>query len=66
MVLQWQYFSAFKQASRREDDIAIVTTGMMVEFKPDSHQVETIQLSYGGMAPVTVLAKDTCKELAGR
>ncbi|XP_073484392.1 xanthine dehydrogenase/oxidase isoform X1 [Aquarana catesbeiana] len=63
---KWQYFSAFKQASRREDDIAIVTTGMMVEFKKDSRQVEKIQLSYGGMAPVTVLAKDTCKELAGR
>ncbi|XP_018423843.1 PREDICTED: xanthine dehydrogenase/oxidase [Nanorana parkeri] len=63
---KWQYFSAFKQASRREDDIAIVTTGMMVEFKQDSHLVEKIQLSYGGMAPVTVLAKDTCKELVGR
>nr|DBA27333.1 TPA: hypothetical protein GDO54_011493 [Pyxicephalus adspersus] len=61
-----QYFSAFKQASRREDDIAIVTTGMMVEFKQDNPQVEKIQISYGGMAPVTVLAKETCKELAGR
>ncbi|XP_068088896.1 xanthine dehydrogenase/oxidase isoform X2 [Hyperolius riggenbachi] len=61
-----EYFSAFKQASRREDDIAIVTSGMMVKFKPDTHQVEKIRLSYGGMAPVTVLAMETCKELVGR
>ncbi|KAM9316879.1 xanthine dehydrogenase/oxidase [Gastrophryne carolinensis] len=63
---KWEYFSAFKQASRREDDIAIVTCGMMAAFKPKSNQVERIQLSYGGMAPVTVLAKNTCKELSGR
>ncbi|XP_041418514.1 xanthine dehydrogenase/oxidase isoform X3 [Xenopus laevis] len=63
---KWEYFSAFKQASRREDDIAIVTSGMRVLFKPDSHQVESIRLSYGGMAPVTVMAKNTCMELAGK
>ncbi|XP_075060462.1 xanthine dehydrogenase/oxidase isoform X2 [Mixophyes fleayi] len=63
---KWEYFSAFKQASRREDDIAIVTSGMKVSFKPDSHQVDQILLSYGGMSPVTVLATDTSKELVGR
>ncbi|KAM3930799.1 xanthine dehydrogenase/oxidase [Leptodactylus fuscus] len=63
---KWEYFSAYKQASRREDDIAIVTSGMKVVFQPDSHRVEKIQLSYGGMAPVTVMAKDTCAALVGR
>ncbi|OCT77525.1 hypothetical protein XELAEV_18028617mg [Xenopus laevis] len=63
---KWEYFSAFKQASRREDDIAIVTSGMRVLFKPESHQVESIRLSYGGMAPITVMAKNTCTELAGK
>ncbi|XP_075719550.1 xanthine dehydrogenase/oxidase [Rhinoderma darwinii] len=63
---KWEYCSAYKQASRREDDIAIVTSGMRVVFQPDSHRVEKIQLSYGGMAPVTVMAKDTCTALAGR
>ncbi|XP_040286533.1 xanthine dehydrogenase/oxidase isoform X1 [Bufo bufo] len=61
-----EYFSAYKQASRREDDIAIVTCGMKVVFQPDSHQVEKIRLSYGGMAPITVMAKDTCTALIGR
>ncbi|KAM4693535.1 xanthine dehydrogenase/oxidase isoform 2-T2 [Discoglossus pictus] len=63
---KWEYFSAFKQASRREDDIAIVTCGMKVQFKPQTSQIVDIQLSYGGMAPVTVLAKNTTKELIGR
>eukprot|EP00079_Xenopus_tropicalis_P035814 XP_017949585.1 PREDICTED: xanthine dehydrogenase/oxidase [Xenopus tropicalis] len=63
---KWEYFSAFKQASRREDDIAIVTSGMRVLFKAGSPQVESIQLSYGGMAPITVMAKNTCTELAGK
>ncbi|NXV76184.1 XDH oxidase, partial [Atlantisia rogersi] len=61
-----EYFSAFKQASRREDDIAIVTCGMRVLFQDGTSQVEEIKLSYGGMAPTTVLALKTCQELAGR
>lgn len=60
-----EYFSAFKQASRREDDIAIVTCGMRV-LLTTGNQVEDIKLSYGGMAPVTVLAGKTCQKLVGR
>ncbi|XP_069464775.1 xanthine dehydrogenase/oxidase-like isoform X2 [Ambystoma mexicanum] len=63
---KFEYFSAFKQASRREDDIAIVTAGMQVRFKDGSNQVEEMQLSYGGMAPTTALAKRTCAALIGR
>uniref|UniRef100_A0A672V8D2 Xanthine dehydrogenase/oxidase n=1 Tax=Strigops habroptila TaxID=2489341 RepID=A0A672V8D2_STRHB len=61
-----EYFSAFKQASRREDDIAIVTCGMRVLFRDGTSQVKEIKLSYGGMAPTTVLALKTCQELTGR
>ncbi|CAI5770855.1 dehydrogenase oxidase [Podarcis lilfordi] len=61
-----EYFSAFKQASRREDDIAIVTCGMRVLFQEGTDQVQDIKLSYGGMAPTTVLAVKTCQELIGR
>uniref|UniRef100_A0A672VB35 Xanthine dehydrogenase/oxidase n=1 Tax=Strigops habroptila TaxID=2489341 RepID=A0A672VB35_STRHB len=57
-----EYFSAFKQASRREDDIAIVTCGMRVLFRDGTSQVKEIKLSYGGMAPTTVLALKTCQE----
>ncbi|XP_068009824.1 xanthine dehydrogenase/oxidase isoform X3 [Melanerpes formicivorus] len=61
-----EYFSAFKQASRREDDIAIVTCGMRVLFQDGTSRVEEIKLSYGGMAPTTILALKTCKDLTGR
>ncbi|XP_058033739.1 xanthine dehydrogenase/oxidase [Ahaetulla prasina] len=61
-----EYFSAFKQASRREDDIAIVTCGMRVRFQEGTNRVGEIKLSYGGMAPTTVMAVKTCQELTGR
>ncbi|RXN20664.1 xanthine dehydrogenase oxidase [Labeo rohita] len=55
-----QYFSAFKQSPRKEDDIAIVTCGMNVLFKEQSNIVQSIRISYGGMASVTVFATTTC------
>ncbi|TSO67446.1 Xanthine dehydrogenase/oxidase [Bagarius yarrelli] len=61
-----QYCSAFKQSLRKEDDIAIVTCGMNVLFKEGSDIVQDIRLSYGGMAPTTVLATTTCKQIIGR
>ncbi|KAM9382681.1 xanthine dehydrogenase/oxidase isoform 3-T3 [Phaethornis superciliosus] len=61
-----EYFSAFKQASRREDDIAIVTCGMRVLFQAGTIRVQEIKLSYGGMAPTTVLALKTCQAITGR
>uniref|UniRef100_A0A8C5SZC2 xanthine dehydrogenase n=1 Tax=Laticauda laticaudata TaxID=8630 RepID=A0A8C5SZC2_LATLA len=61
-----EYFSAFKQASRREDDIAIVTCGMRVQFQEGTNRLEEIKLSYGGMAPTTVMAVKTCQKLIGR
>uniref|UniRef100_A0A8C5T022 Xanthine dehydrogenase/oxidase n=1 Tax=Laticauda laticaudata TaxID=8630 RepID=A0A8C5T022_LATLA len=57
-----EYFSAFKQASRREDDIAIVTCGMRVQFQEGTNRLEEIKLSYGGMAPTTVMAVKTCQK----
>ncbi|KAJ8291157.1 hypothetical protein GJAV_G00022040 [Gymnothorax javanicus] len=61
-----QYFCAFKQSQRREDDIAIVTCGMNVIFEEDSSTVKGLRLGYGGMAPTTVLAKNTSNRLIGR
>lgn len=65
-VYKGQYCSAFKQSLRKEDDIAIVTCGMNVIFKEESNIVQDIRLSYGGMAPTTVLATTTCNRLLGR
>ncbi|KAL4623910.1 xanthine dehydrogenase/oxidase isoform X1 [Arapaima gigas] len=61
-----KYFSAFKQSQRHEDDIAIVTCGMNIMFEENTNTVRSLQLSYGGMAPTTILAKKTCKQLIGR
>ncbi|XP_038627859.1 xanthine dehydrogenase/oxidase-like [Tachyglossus aculeatus] len=61
-----EYFSAFKQASRREDDIAKVTCGMRVLFKEDSTQVRELSLSFGGMADRTVMALNTARKQAER
>uniref|UniRef100_A0A5F8GMS9 Xanthine dehydrogenase/oxidase n=1 Tax=Monodelphis domestica TaxID=13616 RepID=A0A5F8GMS9_MONDO len=61
-----EYFSAFKQASRREDDIAKVTCGMRVLFKPESDQVQELDISFGGMADKTIPALKTTRKQQGR
>ncbi|XP_021553383.1 xanthine dehydrogenase/oxidase [Neomonachus schauinslandi] len=57
-----EYFSAFKQASRREDDIAKVTCGMRVLFQPETAQVKELALCYGGMADRTISALKTTRK----
>ncbi|XP_057599157.1 xanthine dehydrogenase/oxidase isoform X3 [Hippopotamus amphibius kiboko] len=60
-----EFFSAFKQASRREDDIAKVTCGMRVLFQPGTLRVKELALCYGGMADRTISAlKTTQKQLS--
>ncbi|XP_027866259.1 xanthine dehydrogenase/oxidase isoform X1 [Xiphophorus couchianus] len=61
-----QFVSAFKQSPRREDDISIVTAAISAIFSPGTDVVKDLRLSYGGMAPVTVLAKKTANRLLGR
>uniref|UniRef100_A0A3Q2NPW5 Xanthine dehydrogenase n=1 Tax=Fundulus heteroclitus TaxID=8078 RepID=A0A3Q2NPW5_FUNHE len=63
---QSQFISAFKQSPRREDDISIVTAAMSVTFSPGTDVVKDLRLSFGGMAPVTVLARRTADRLLGR
>ncbi|XP_022080344.1 xanthine dehydrogenase/oxidase-like [Acanthaster planci] len=61
-----EYFYGYKQAQRREDDIAIVNAGMRVVFKPGTDKVQDCTLAYGGMAPTTVLATKTMNAIKGR
>lgn len=63
---QNQYFIAYKQARRRDDDIAIVNMALNVFFKPETNTVERAYLAYGGMAPTTVLVRKTCENMIGR
>ena len=65
MHLQDQYFYAYKQAKRRDDDIAIVNLAANVEFKPRTDIIQDINLAFGGMADVTVVAVKTKKKLIG-
>ncbi|KAE8752582.1 xanthine dehydrogenase 1 [Frankliniella occidentalis] len=61
-----QYFFAFKQAKRRDDDIAIVNIALNVTFEPSSKTIKDIYVAYGGMAPMTVQARKTREALIGR
>lgn len=56
---------AYKQAKRKDDDIAIVTAGFRIRLGADN-SVEDITLAYGGMAPTTVAAKRTQEALLGQ
>ncbi|CAL3968529.1 unnamed protein product [Diplocarpon coronariae] len=56
---------AYKQAKRKDDDIAIVTAAFRVRLD-EVGAVSDISLVYGGMAPRTVEAKETIKLILGR
>ena len=58
---QNEYFAAFKQSRRRDDDISIVNSAMKVQFFPETIQVKSIHLAFGGMGATIQMAKDTMK-----
>ncbi|KAL2116516.1 hypothetical protein VTJ04DRAFT_8684 [Mycothermus thermophilus] len=60
-----EWFRAYKQAKRKDDDIAIVTAALRVRLDDDGI-VEYANLVYGGMAPFTVAAKKANEYLVGR
>lgn len=55
---------AYKQAKRKEDDIAIVTACFRVRLD-NSGRVEDAVFAYGGMAPTTRLVPETQASLEG-
>jgi xanthine dehydrogenase/oxidase len=60
-----EYLQAYKQAKRKDDDIAIVNAALRVSLD-ESHVVESADLIYGGMAPVTIAAKQAQAYLVGK
>ncbi|KAK5656257.1 hypothetical protein OQA88_5019 [Cercophora sp. LCS_1] len=60
-----EFFRAYKQAKRKDDDIAIVTSALKVRLD-DGGIVEGANLVYGGMAPFTVAAKKANEFLVGK
>lgn len=61
-----QYFIAYKQAKRRDDDIAIVNMALNVTFEEQSDVVSNMHLAFGGMAQTVVLAPKTCSRIIGK
>lgn len=66
ICLQNEYFYGYKQAYRREDDIATVNAGIRVMFEDNSHVIKELSLAYGGMAPITAMASKTMAAVVGR
>jgi len=60
-----EYFRTYKQAKRKDDDIAIVNAAIRVSLD-DSNTVESADLVYGGMAPITIAAKKAMAYLKGK
>ena len=60
-----EYLRAYKQAKRKDDDIAIVNAALRVSLSKDNH-VESVDLVYGGMAATTTAAKEAMTYLQGK
>ncbi|KZF25825.1 hypothetical protein L228DRAFT_255281 [Xylona heveae TC161] len=60
-----EVLKAYKQAKRKDDDIAIVTAAFRVRLDSRGF-VEDTCLAYGGMAPMTVCAKETMRAICGK
>ncbi|KAF1997919.1 xanthine dehydrogenase [Amniculicola lignicola CBS 123094] len=60
-----EYMRAYKQAKRKDDDIAIVNAALRLSLN-ENHIVESADLVYGGMAPITIAAKKAMEFLQGK
>lgn len=66
-----RFVKAYKQAKRKDDDIAIVTCCLYMELEKEAQtksewKVIHARLAYGGMAPTTVFAKATQEVITGQ
>lgn len=60
-----EYLRAYKQSKRKDDDIAIVNAALRVSLNED-HLVKSVDLVYGGMAAMTIAAKNAMEYLKGK
>lgn len=60
---QQQFFLAYKQAKRRDDDIAIVNAAF--NFRLNGDVVEDVKMAFGGMSETTILALKTANKMRG-
>ncbi|CAG8794341.1 16286_t:CDS:1, partial [Cetraspora pellucida] len=62
---QGQFSRAYKQAKRRDDDIAIVNAGLSV-LLDDDNKVKEASFAFGGMSWVTVRAPESENFVLGK
>ena len=60
-----EYIRTYKQSKRKDDDIAIVNACLRVVLD-NSNNVQTADLVYGGMAPITIQAKKAMSYIKGK
>ncbi|EAW10559.1 putative xanthine dehydrogenase HxA [Aspergillus clavatus NRRL 1] len=62
---QGEYIRAYKQSKRKDDDIAIVNAALRVSLST-SNDVTSANLVFGGLAPMTVSARNAESFLVGK
>jgi len=60
-----EFIRAYKQAKRKDDDIAIVNAALRIKFD-NANAVQSVNLVYGGMAPTTIAAREAQSSLQGK
>ena len=60
-----EYLRAYKQAKRKDDDIAIVNAALRISLS-ENFVVESVDLVYGGMAATTIAAREAVSCLKGK
>lgn len=60
-----EYMRAYKQSKRKDDDIAIVNAALRVSLS-SAYDVKSVNLVFGGLAPMTVSARNAEAFLVGK
>lgn len=60
-----EFVRAYKQAKRKDDDIAIVNAALRIRLD-NADTVQSVNLVYGGMAPTTITASEAQTRLQGK
>ncbi|MEJ1271920.1 shugoshin 2A [Cricetulus griseus] len=63
---KWEFVSAFRQAQRHQNALAIVNSGMRVLFREGGDIIKELSILYGGVGATTIGAKNSCQKLIGR
>ncbi|EPY77223.1 aldehyde oxidase 3-like protein [Camelus ferus] len=64
--MAWEFVSAFRQAQRQQNALAIVNSGMRVFFGGGDGIIRELSISYGGVGPTTICTENSCQKLIGR